>query len=183
MYYVSICVLKPLWGIPFYVYMHFRQATRVTGDICVNCKNVLVLVLVLRSMPWPWSWGLVPWSWSRSWGLVSWPWPWSWGLVSWSHHCSNLTTRFMRVFAWIPWTSVKLYNTVWLSKTAIFIAFAHYFFGNFRGKANIIIWLVGLLLVPRRLSMTPKYAQLAQGSKTANNGVVKFRVMWSEMFI
>ena len=48
MYYVSICVLKPLWGIPFYVYMHFRQATRVTGDICVNCKNVLVLVLVLR---------------------------------------------------------------------------------------------------------------------------------------
>jgi len=43
MYYVSMCV-----RIPFYVYMHFRQATRVTGDICVNCKNALALVLVLR---------------------------------------------------------------------------------------------------------------------------------------
>jgi len=48
MYYVSMCFLKPLWRIPFYVYMHFRQATRVTDDICVNCKNVLALVLVLR---------------------------------------------------------------------------------------------------------------------------------------
>jgi len=45
MYYVSMCVLKPLWRIPFYVYMHFTQATRVTSDICVNCKNVLVLRL------------------------------------------------------------------------------------------------------------------------------------------
>jgi len=44
MYYVSMCVLKPLWRILFYVYMHFRQATQVTGDIC----DVLVLALVLR---------------------------------------------------------------------------------------------------------------------------------------
>jgi len=50
MYYVSMCVLKPLWRIPFYVYMHFRQATRVTGDICVNCKNVLVLVLRVSAL-------------------------------------------------------------------------------------------------------------------------------------